>query len=99
MHYTTNNLPYPAGHSPMTEKLPGFDPLQLMMKKKHQEESDDIPDVVKHNEDGIKELEEFCKQHNIMGFNCGRMNPKAALEMLKAKVGYVESKPKQLLKG
>lgn len=35
----------------------------------------------------IKALEDFCRQHNILGFNCGKMAPIAALALLKRKLG------------
>lgn len=32
-------------------------------------------------------LEEFCRAHNIVGFNCGNIPPLVALAMLKEKMG------------
>jgi hypothetical protein len=40
-----------------------------------------------------KELESFCKKHGIVGFECGNMNPKAALKMLKSRLGILEETP------
>ena len=71
--------------------LPGFDPHAMMVKKNQVEKGEVLPDttpVVKHNEDDVKALEDFCKEMGIVGFNCGRMNPAAALFMLKQKMGY-----------
>ena len=100
MHLTTDNLNYPAGHTPMTQNLGGFDPFSEMLKRKHQSDSLDIDlTVTPHNEEDVKELEDFCEKHAIVGFNCGRMNPKAALQMLKSKMGVIEKKPSQLLQG
>jgi len=78
-----------------------FDPYQMMVKKNKSDYEENIPDVVQYNQEDIKALEEFCAKHNIVGFNFGRMNPRAALNMLKAKMGVVEStpSPKQLLNG
>lgn len=42
-------------------------------------------------EKDIKALEDFCKKHGIVGYNCGRMNPIAALALLKQKLGIVDS--------
>ena len=100
MHLTTDNLNYPAGYTPMTQKLGDFDPFVEMMKCKYQEDNLDIDlTVPQHNEDDVKELEDFCLKHGIVGFNCGRMNPKAALQMLKSKIGYREPAKKQVLNG
>ena len=35
----------------------------------------------------IKTLEDFCKKHGVVGFNCGHMSPIAALAFLKKKMG------------
>lgn len=69
------------------------DPIHAMMvKRKKQSDSGEIPlsPELKYPEDDIKQLEEFCRQYGILGFNCGSMNPKTALRMLKAKVGVVD---------
>ena len=38
-------------------------------------------------EKDIKALSEFCKKYKILGFNCGRMHPTAALALLKRQIG------------
>ena len=46
------------------------------------------------------DLQAICQQYGIVGFNCGRMHPKRALQMLKNKIGVVESvNNKKLLNG
>lgn len=68
----------------------GFDPYQTMLNRKKRQEdpiADQEPVVKHHDNDDIKALEEFCQQYGILGFNCGTMNPKAALMFLKAKMG------------
>jgi hypothetical protein len=45
------------------------------------------------NVEDKKELDAFCKKHGILGFDCGNMNPKAALKMLKARLGLLEETP------
>lgn len=80
-----------------------FDPYQMFLKRKNGESSP-IPEPVQYNVEDVKVLEEFCAKYNIMGFNFGRMNPRVALNMLKAKMGVVETTPKapatkQLLNG
>ena len=39
----------------------------------------------------IKALADFCKKNNILGFDCGRMSPIAALALLKRKLGWVDN--------
>jgi hypothetical protein len=47
-------------------------------------------EIEQYDPNDIQELEEFCQQYGIMGFNFGKMNPKSALRMLKNKIGIVE---------
>jgi hypothetical protein len=68
---------------------PSFDPYQMLMRRKQmQDNPQDLP-VMEYDPRDVQELEEFCRQYNILGFNFGKMNPKAALSMLKKKVGVV----------
>ena len=71
---------------------PAFDPYQMLLRRKQQEENPQSFPVIQYDEHDIRELEEFCKQYNILGFNCGKMGPKAALNMLKKKLGVVSEK-------
>lgn len=76
--------------------LDGFDPYQAMLKrKKHQEEplAHEDPVIPLHNQRDIQALEEFCRQYGIIGYNCGTMNPKVALQFLKRKMGVREEHP------
>jgi len=69
-----------------------FDPYQLMVKKKiidSGEIEDNTPKQTWPEKD-IKLLDDFCKGHGIVGFNCGRMSPIAALAFLKQKLGIVD---------
>ena len=89
---------------PTATTVPDFDPVALMMKKKQQQDNPQLSPTLDYNIDDAYELEEFCRKHNIIGFNCGRMNPKAALRMLKSRMGvHIEeatpTKIKSLLKG
>ena len=70
----------------------GFDPYQAMLSRKKREEDSQSFPTVEYNQNDIRELEEFCKQYNILGFNCGKMGPKAALNMLKNKLGIITEK-------
>lgn len=44
-------------------------------------------DPVQHNSEDIRELQEFCQRHGILGVNFGNRNPRAVLRMLKARMG------------
>jgi hypothetical protein len=88
----------------MTTKVPDFDPIALMTKRKQQQDDSENVPIINYNDEDINELELFCRKHGIIGFNCGRMHPKTALRMLKIKMGIpfqekqiVENK--SLLKG
>jgi hypothetical protein len=82
-----------------------FDPYKVLLKKKVSQDNNELPPVMSIDFNDLYELQEFCKQHNIIGFNCGRMNPKFALKMLKSKMGLpneescVNTQNKSLLKG
>jgi hypothetical protein len=73
-----------------------FDPYQMMVKKKEVNAgniADDTPTQSWPEED-IKKLEDFCKKMGIIGFNCGKMSPLAALAFLKQKLGILDETPK-----
>lgn len=82
-----------------------FDPYKALLKKKVSQDNNELPPVMSIDPNDLYELQEFCKQHNIIGFNCGKMNPKFALKMLKSKMGVpseescVGIQNKTLLKG
>lgn len=70
----------------------GFDPHKLMVQRK-QLDSGEVVDVTPTQqwpEKDVKALEEFCAKYGILGFNCGRMSPVAALAMLKTQMGIVD---------
>jgi hypothetical protein len=65
-----------------TQQSPnGFDPYASLLKSKQS------PLTVQYSDEDIKELEDFCTSHNIIGFNPGKMSPKSALQMLKSRMG------------
>lgn len=83
---------------------PEFDPYQILLKRKKQQDSGEIPSITDMNPDDVYALQQFCQQHGIVGFNCGRMNPKVALHMLKSRMGIKENPipppaPKSILLG
>jgi hypothetical protein len=71
--------------------VPEFDPYKLLLKRKqHQEDPTSIPNI-QYNQDDVKELEQFCQKHGILGVNFKNMNPKSILNMLKSKMGIVDN--------
>lgn len=76
-----------------TIKAGGFDPHKLMVQKKLNDSGEYVDTTPKQNwpEKDIKTLEDFCSKYGIMGFNCGRMSPIAALGLLKQKLGLIDS--------
>lgn len=75
-----------------TVSMNGFDPYQTILSRKKREEDPQSFPTIEYDPNDVRELEEFCKQYNIFGFNCGRMGPKAALNMLKNKLGILTEK-------
>ena len=78
-------------HSAPATSINGFDPYQAMLRRKQSNVSDESgyinAEVQQYDAKDIQALEEFCQQYGIMGFNFGKMNPKAALRMIKGKKG------------
>jgi len=72
---------------------PKLDPYALMVSRQQQNKGESAIDspVQKWPDSDIKRLEEFCREHGIIGFNAGRMNPLAALALLKQKLGLVDN--------
>ena len=66
---------------------PSFDPYQMLLKRKSRGEDTQMPPIMDYDPNDVYELEQFCRKHNILGFNCGKMNPRAALSMLRNKIG------------
>ena len=50
----------------------------------------DISSIVRWPEADVKVLEDFCKKYGVLGFDCGKMSPIAALAMLKNMLGIVD---------
>lgn len=71
-----------------TPSSEAFDPYKAILKKKEAETAPiDPATIVKWPEKDVKALEDYCKKVGIIGFNCGRMHPIAALSMLKQQFG------------
>lgn len=45
------------------------------------------PAIPEYNEDDMRELQEYCAKRGILGVNFGNRNPRAVLQMLKARMG------------
>jgi len=108
--YPELNNPYDnmGKYDPLSAlSLTKHDPIHAMLvKRKQQRDSGEepLPPKVEYNNEDVKALEEFCNKHGILGFSVGNMHPKAALMMLKSKMGIIETPiqvntKKQLLYG
>lgn len=71
--------------------VPEFDPYKLLLKRKQQEDDPTFISKIEHNHEDIKELEEFCNKYGILGINFKNMNPKTILNMLKSKMGVIDT--------
>lgn len=71
--------------------IPEFDPYKLLLKRKQQQDDPTYIPNIEHNPEDVKELEEFCKKYGILGVNFKNMNPKAILNMLKSKMGVIDT--------
>lgn len=91
---TTMNLPgFEQFFAQKTQvKDSSFDPHLLMVKKKLTDAGVTVDNTPKREwpEKDIQALEDFCLKYGIVGFNCGKMSPIAALAMLKQKLGVIE---------
>jgi len=72
-----------------TTAPPGtFDPYQAMLDRKAGKVSEpSLPEAQQWPEEDVKLLQDYCRKMGIVGFNSGRMNPIAALAMLKKQIG------------
>lgn len=70
-----------------------FDPYQMMLDRNRLNSGEIVNTVIENQwpEKDIKVLEDFCKKYGIVGYNCGRMHPIAALAMLKNNLGVGDS--------
>jgi hypothetical protein len=76
----------------LSDAASGFDPHAIIVKKKEVDSGtveDTTPKQIWPEKD-VKTLEDFCAKHGILGFNCDRMSPIAAMAMLKQKIGIVD---------
>lgn len=75
------------------QSVNGFDPYQAMLKRRRSTTEDESgyinTPIQQYDPKDIQDLEEFCQQYGIVGFNFGKMHPKSALQMLKNKLGIV----------
>jgi hypothetical protein len=91
-HYTTMNYSIPPmGHS--NDSVSMSDINSLLRGKNYgvsnidQKPFEMNPSIPEYNEDDLKELQEYCAKRGIIGVNFGGRNPKAVLQMLKARMG------------
>ena len=90
-HYTTMNYSIPAmGHK--NDSVSMSDINSLLRGRNYSSQKQDAtfemnPSIPEYNEDDMKELQEYCAKRGILGVNFGNRNPKAVLQMLKARMG------------
>ena len=71
-----------------------FDPYQqLLNKKKEETEPIDPSTIQRWAEDDVNALTDYCKKMGILGFKCGNLNPKIALQKLKQSMGDYSEVP------
>lgn len=91
--WPTNNFGGMPNRSVMGEiPVNRADPIHQALVRRKLCGDDPIKDIEVQTfpEEDIKALEIFCRNHGVFGFNFGRMHPKIALRMLKAKMGIPE---------
>jgi len=80
-NWNTMNLSMLRPHGKGKDEV-SLNDINNLLKKRTEE-----PAISDYNEDDVKELQKFCNEHGILGVNFGRMNPRAALNMLRGKMG------------
>ncbi len=71
-----------------------YDPYQAILDRKNGKTPEPVvPESVKWPEEDVQRLEDYCKKVGVVGFNCGKMHPIAALAMLKRQVGDFSNTP------
>lgn len=91
-HWSTMNYPtMPTGHSNDSVSSDAINSLlrgrNFGMSKMDEKPFEMNPPIPEYNEDDMRELQEYCKKRGIIGVNFAGRNPKAVLQMLKARMG------------
>ena len=90
--WTTMNLPMmPTGHSRDDVSSDAINSLlrgRTFGAQRREDSSFEMnPSIPEYNEEDMKELQEYCQKRGIIGVNFGNRNPRAVLQMLKARMG------------
>ena len=92
--FTTQHL---QSFAPIKEYEPvnGFDPIKALTRVGRPQDAEPF------DGEGLAELESFCQKHGILAANFGNMPPRAALKMLKDRIGQpiTEQTKRTLLNG
>ena len=72
-------------------KMPEFDPYQVLLRRKQQSNIDNYQQPIEFDSIEVKELQDFCQNHGILGVNFRGANPKSILKMLKSKLGILDT--------
>jgi len=78
-----------SGQSDAPLPAPGtFDPYEALIRKKQGETQPPDPSTIqKWPDEDVNKLQTYCQKMGIIGFNSGKMNPIAALALLKQQLG------------
>ncbi len=76
---------YPRGKS--KDEVSMNDINNLLKGRSYTQEPLAYNQIQEHDPNDIRELEEYCQKRGILGVNFGGRNPKAVLQMLKARMG------------
>jgi hypothetical protein len=90
MDFSTQNMPAFQNFMSRGTEIAASqnDPIyQMLVRRKKNGEDTQLPPTQEFPQEDIDALSDFCQKNGIFGFNFGRMNPKAALMMLKSKMG------------
>jgi hypothetical protein len=90
--WTTMNLPMmPNGHSRNDVSSADINSLlrgrSFGNKGTEDKQFEMNPSIPQYSEEDMRELQEYCQKRGIIGVNFGNRNPKAILQMLKARMG------------
>lgn len=59
----------------------------LLKGRSYNQEPLSYDQIPQYDGNDMKELQEYCQKHGILGVNFGNRNPRAVLQMLKARMG------------
>ena len=79
------NAVFPRGKS--RDEVSMNDINALLKGRSYAQEPLSYDQIPQYDNNDMKELQEYCQRHGILGVNFGNRNPRAVLQMLKARMG------------